>query len=592
MKNIRSCSRLLVPIIFALALSLSCDRRVNEQLDSIEDSLSTDPADAYEKLTSISTKQLRSKSTQARYALLMSLAMDKNYIDTDCDSLIRVAVQYYERHGSRKEKMLSLYSLGIVQKNANNTTAAIVSFLRSREVAEELLDYHYLGLIDRNIASIYRKCHDIDREMHFFQKSVSAFDMEGAPLYASYSRLEVARAFMAKGMSSCADSVLRDIESFARRNDRQLLWQVLMDRAINTMSSSPNSEDAKLAISLYREVEQNGEWPKQTVDYGTLALAYEILNVPDSVFHYVSMANSSAKTSLDSVHLYNKLAVLYSSHGDFRSANEQYVKGVDIHNHMVFNQEHQKIANAISEYNREEAHRQSLLARARLNALVFLFLLVLALIIIVILSVALRRHQVSEKNKIISEKERQIEEDVAQIQEIAEELRVSKTGQSEMSKMINGLIQEKIAIVKMCADAYETVKKGRKTKDPYHFLDIDPIREKSEKMQQFLQALELFRKDDSLFELLEKGVNRGQSDIMLRLRQSCSKNIMEKPQFDEEDFRILMLFYAGIPDRTIAFLMDMSFASVRTRKTRYKERLLRPDIVNGPFFVQKLTSIR
>ncbi len=79
---------------------------------------------------------------------------------------------------------------------------------------------------------------------------------------------------------------------------------------------------------------------------------------------------------------------------------------------------------------------------------------------------------------------------------------------------------------------------------------------------------------------------------MTNLRVVCSKSKMEKPQFEEEDFKMLMLFYAGIPDRTIAFLMDMSFASVRTRKTRYKERLLRPDIVNGHYFVQELASSR
>ncbi len=593
MKNIRSCSRLLVPIIFALALSLSCDRRVNEQLDSIEDSLSTDPADAYEKLTSISTKQLRSKSTQARYALLMSLAMDKNYIDTDNDSLIRVAVNYYQDGRNTSYKMLSFYSLGIVQRNAHKTTAAIVSFLKSEELAAELSDYHYLGLVYRNMAALYRKCHDVDQELRYFQKSVAAFDKEGASLYSAYSQLEEARAFMGKGMFSRADSVLRSVETFARNNnDHPLLRYVLVDRAINKMSSFSDYRDAHRIISFYSEADKIGGGQKETVDYGTLARAYDKMNVPDSVAHYLTLAKSSAKTSLDSVHLCNTLAAIFSSHGDFRSANEQYVKGVDIHNRMVFNQEHQKMANAISEYNREEANQQSLLARNRLRMLVFLCLFIIALIIIIVLSVNLWQRQVSEKNRIIKEKDRKIEEDIAQIQEIADELRISRTGQSEMSQRINSLIQDKIAIVKMCADAYEAVKNEKKTKDPYHYLDEDPLQRKTEQMQQFLSALDKFRSDDSLFSLLEDSVNAAQSDIMIHLREACEKNKMEKPQFEEHDFRMLMLFYAGIPDRTVAFLMDMSFASVRTRKTRYKERLLRPDIVNGPFFVQKLTSIR
>lgn len=590
MKNIRSCSRLLVPIIFALALSLSCDRRVNEQLDSIEDSLSTDPACAYEKLTSISTKQLRSKSTQARYALLMSLAMDKNYIDTDNDSLIRVAVNYYQDGRNTSYKMLSFYSLGIVQRNAHKTTAAIVSFLKSEELAAELSDYHYLGLVYKNMAALYRKCHDVDQELRYFQKSVAAFDKEGASLYSAYSQLEEARAFMARGMFSHADSVYRKVEAYARNNSEILLVEVLMDRAINVISS--NAQDARLVISLYEEADIIGGIQKETVDYGTIACAYNLLNVPDSVAHYVSMAESVAKTSLDSVHLCNTLAALYTSQGNFRSANEQYVKGVDIHNRIVFNQEYQKMANAISEYNREEANQQSLLARNRLRMLVFLCLFIIALIIIIVLSINLWQRQVSEKNRIINERDRKIEEDIAQIQEIADELRISRTGQSEMSQRINSLIQDKIAIVKMCADAYEAVKNEKKTKDPFHYLDEDPLQRKTEQMQQFLSALDKFRNDDSLFSLLEDSVNVSHSNIMANLRVVCSKDVMEKPRFEEDDFRMLMLFYAGIPDRTIAFLMDMSFASVRTRKTRYKERLLRSDIKDGPFFVQELVSTR
>ena len=581
-------TRILLLTLVGCMFMSSCYRRtMSRRFDEIESTISDNPLTAYQELSDIPSEKLLSPSLRARYALLMSLAMDKSYIDVDDDSLIRIAVDYYQDGENTPHKMLSLYSLGIVQRNAGKMQAAIISFIRTKEVACKLSDYHYLGLINRNIGALYRECHDVDLELRYFRESVLAFEKEGAPRYAEYSRLEEARSLMAKGMYSRADSLLREVEVFARNNDKRLLRQVLMDRAVNTMSS--DSQDARLAISLYKEAEEIAGGRKETVDYGTLARAYDMMNVPDSVAHYLTLTKSSAKTSLDSVHLCNTLAAIFSSHGDFRSANEQYVKGVDIHNRMVFNQEHQKMANAISEYNREEANQQSLLARNRLRMLVFLCLFIIALIIIIVLSVNLWQRQVSEKNRIINEKDRKIEEDIAQIQEIADELRISRTGQSEMSQRINSLIQDKIAIVKMCADAYETVKKGHKTKDPYHYLDIDPLKEKQAQMEQFLLALEQFRTDDSLFSLLEDSVNALKSQIMVKLRAAYLPGRMEKPQFDEEDFRMLMLFYAGIPDRTIAFLMDMSCASVRTRKTRYKERLLRPDIADGSYFVQELT---
>ena len=51
---------------------------------------------------------------------------------------------------------------------------------------------------------------------------------------------------------------------------------------------------------------------------------------------------------------------------------------------------------------------------------------------------------------------------------------------------------------------------------------------------------------------------------------------------------MLMLFYAGIPDRTIAFLMEMTCAAVRTRKSRYKERFAQKDCPGGNKYLQEL----
>ena len=586
MKIFRLCYRLFVPIFFASLLSFSCDRRIHEQLDSVEESLSTNPSAAYESISSISPHEIRTKASRARYALLLSLALDKSYIDVDNDSLIRVATRYYERHGSKRNRMLSMYMLGIVQRNVGNNAGAIVSFLKAKKMAEELGDYHYCGLSARNIAEMYGQCNDEDTELAYYKESVRAFECAGELQYMVYSQLGEAEAYMAKSRQESADSLLNLIGSYARSNSRTLLSRVLMDHALNNMSSE--NPDAKLVISLYRETDTLGV-EKETSDYASLAKAYNMLGIEDSVSFYLSLAERSAFSRVDSIHLCNIKALIYSSHGDYRAANDQYTKGVELHNRMVFSRENQQLANAISDYNRQEAARQSELAGYRLHLLILSIFTTITLVIVLILVVKMRRRQLQEKNRIIQERERKIEEEVAQIQEIAEELQQSRDGSTELSKKMNALIQDKIHIVKMCADAYETVQKGHKTKDPYHYLDIDPLKEKQAQMEQFLLALEQFRTDDSLFSLLEDSVNALKSQIMVKLRAAYLPGRMEKPQFDEEDFRMLMLFYAGIPDRTIAFLMDMSCASVRTRKTRYKERLLRSDIADGSYFVQELT---
>lgn len=199
--------------------------------------------------------------------------------------------------------------------------------------------------------------------------------------------------------------------------------------------------------------------------------------------------------------------------------------------------------------------------------------------------------QINRKRQI-REKEKKIEEDLAQIQNLSEELQGERKNSTEMAMAINELIGEKINVVKMCADAYEAVKNNRKenTRDPFRYLDEDPVEKKNEEMHRFLRALEGFRKDDSLFSLLEESVNRWRDGIMSKLRADGIKDNKEKPVFSEEDYRILTLIYAGIPDRTIAFLMDMSCAAIRTRKTRYKDRFARNDVPNGLFYLLELAK--
>ena len=568
----------------------SCKQFIDRQFDQIEQDLSFQPDSAYAKLLGISAEELRPESRRARYALLMSLAMDKSYIDVADDSLIQVAVNYYQRRGSAHEKMLALYSLGRVQRNAGNNTGAIISFLQAKELAEDLSDYHYIGLSARNMAELYGECYDEDSELDYYKESYAAFVSNGEEYYASYSKLGEARVLIAKGLTESADSLLRVLEDNARKGDPYLLGLVLMDRALNLMRVDETYSEE--VISIYNQADSIIALRKTTADYGTIAFAYEILNKPDSVASYLVKASEAAKTSLDTTHLYNSLFKIFKRRKDFESANELLMKGLSTHNRLIYKRENQQIANAISAYNKQEAYRQYYVARYRLVLFILSLTGIVALLCVLVLVLVNRRYQIQEKTRIIQEKEQKIEEDLATIQDVSDQLQMVRDNQSEMAKAINDLIRERITIVKQCADAYEAVKNGPKEnpRDPYRYLDEDPIKKKTDEMRLFLKALDDFRRDDSLFLLLEESVNKWRGNIMVMLRHECAKEILQRPRFSEGDFRILMLVYAGIPDRAIAFLMDMTCSAVRTRKTRYKDRFAQKDIPHGPFFAQEMVN--
>ena len=86
----------LILLNIALLLTTSCisDHRQVELLDRAEPLIETAPDTALALLDSIDSRRLY-RGDKARYALLRSQALDKNYIDVTNDSLINIAVNYY-----------------------------------------------------------------------------------------------------------------------------------------------------------------------------------------------------------------------------------------------------------------------------------------------------------------------------------------------------------------------------------------------------------------------------------------------------------------------------------------------------------------
>lgn len=584
MKHINPFLKYFFCCFVSLSIAVSCERAIDRQLDEAEQVLAVQPQEAFNKLSAVDPGGIHRESRRARYALLLSLARDKSYIDVANDSLIQTAVKYYKSHGSLSDRMLAWYSLGRVQRNAGNNTGAIISFLQAKELAEVIPDKHYYGLATKNMAELYAAVHDYDTELYYYQESSKAFLETGEPYYRAYSMLGEARAEMARGKYELADSLLISLEEYAKAETHtSLLASVLKTRALTYMNQEREEPDKVILFS--REAQQMGFPPEYVDGFGTLAMAFEFLHQEDSVNYYLSLAEECTKTLTDSIQLCNTKYGLFDYKKQYLEANRQLEKGVALHNRLVFNRENQQIANSISAFSRQEAIQQALVSHHRLELLLLSSVTILALLGAIVMILLNRRRQIREKDK-------KIEEDLAQILEITEELQEVRANHSEMAKAINDLIAEKIAVVKMCADAYEEVKNAPKEnpRDPYRYLDEDPIQKKTEEMQHFLLALDNFRKDDSLFAVLEDSVNKWRDNIMHKLRCDYSKESMGKAGFTEDDFKMLMLFYAGIPDRTIAFLMDMTCVAVRTRKSRYKERFAQKDCPGGAYYLQVLAS--
>lgn len=167
----------LLAVLFAL---FGCNTSVvRNSLSRAECLMAESPDSAKTVLDSIKRTDLKNRALKARFALLYSQAMDKCYIDTDNDSLISVALNYYSKRGSNHEKALAYYYNSAVAKNAKDIDKEVEYLVRAQEYAEKTDDAYLKGLIYSLLAQKYYMQFSFEEALLLYEKSAKEFEKTG-----------------------------------------------------------------------------------------------------------------------------------------------------------------------------------------------------------------------------------------------------------------------------------------------------------------------------------------------------------------------------------------------------------------------------
>ena len=86
---------------------------------------------------------------------MITQARDKNYIKHTSDSLINIALDYFEKQDDPVRKAITLYYEGRVNHDLHNAEGATDYYLRARDVAKNTTDYRLLCLINIHLGTLY-----------------------------------------------------------------------------------------------------------------------------------------------------------------------------------------------------------------------------------------------------------------------------------------------------------------------------------------------------------------------------------------------------------------------------------------------------
>ena len=146
----------IITIILVLCLG-SCGQHSKhwETLVQVESYIEESPDSALEVLQGMDKGELSGMEEKAKHALLLSMAMDKNYIDRTDFDVLQPAIDYYKDNGTPTDKLRTYYYQGRICQNMGNDAAAMESFVKAISEGEESDDILTKARIYFNRGSIY-----------------------------------------------------------------------------------------------------------------------------------------------------------------------------------------------------------------------------------------------------------------------------------------------------------------------------------------------------------------------------------------------------------------------------------------------------
>ncbi len=197
MKNLLA----IIALFLFILLWAACDRQaevLSETLRSAEELMESRPDSALALLEdSLTPENIRSanRHDRALYALLLTRARHKNFIDESNDSLISIATSYFSESADEHSAMLAWYYNGIIKTNAKSYASAIISLLKAEELADRNNEYRWLGRIRLAIADIYSVIYSHIDEIKYDKLACESFVNASDSLNLQYARIQLAAAY-------------------------------------------------------------------------------------------------------------------------------------------------------------------------------------------------------------------------------------------------------------------------------------------------------------------------------------------------------------------------------------------------------------
>ncbi len=532
-------------------MSWSCSRGdVDARILRAEALVDSFPDSALAIMRTVDSTRLRGERERAMYALTLTRAEDRNYIDRTDDSLIAIAVRYFDRHDDPRRRMLSYFYHGSILFAAKHYPEAALAYNHALWIADELDDNFWKGRCAAELSNVYLKTYRSSDCLEYAKKSLSYLNKTEETTFRNFAFVTLAGAYLNDSQYREAVEICRQgLDSIKGSSDE---WMIHLLQRVNTKSLYGLHEYDKVIDS---------------------ASGMRIDSLEDAdILYYIESARVllgkegpdilECDTLPPSAYIYRFLKG--SKDGNLSFAIEALDSLLDIESSTLQSSLNENFNLSFSEaLNKQNKLRKLEEDNAQKERIIFILSFILVVIILLYMGFLIYRKQ-QNRIKVLN---REIEIELSNIDTLKQSLDLLNLSHEEYRLKLGVMILHRFKeLDKVCAAYFSS---SLKIKNAIVQKRIDEL-------------IYSYSENNELISELEDFVDTNENNLMRSFR-----NVF--PSLKRADYLLFLYSSIGLSANTITlFLKEEKIESVYNRKARLKRKILSLESAESEKFLKIL----
>ena len=300
-----------------------------EAISQVESYIEERPDSALVVLEQIDPSELSSKEEKAKYSLLYSMALDKNFVDKTDFEILQPAIDYYEDNGSATDKLRTLYYQGRIYQNAGNDALAMESYvnaINNGETSDDILTKARLHVAQGNIYTSLLKWESANEAN---TKAAEYFYQKGKIDSYVNCLLKVCNGHIQNSDYDKAEVTVHKCDDYLYEISNNKLGKYYSALLVIQIHKGDDEIISTTIEKYYKSVSEENR------DYIAIANAYVAINDSNKALNILIDRDYSSNINQEMRYLAT-LAGIYENQGNHKLALETYLKYYELHDIEVY----------------------------------------------------------------------------------------------------------------------------------------------------------------------------------------------------------------------------------------------------------------